>query len=96
MRLRARLQKQERGAALDRDCCPACPPPAFVRYDQDGHEGTPILGRGQKPPAPCRRCGRPARVLEVVVVYDADFFGNAERLEERMTERAGPARRDGT
>jgi hypothetical protein len=95
MRLRARLQKLERGAALDRDC-PACPPRAVVLYHQDGHDGAPVLDPGQKPPAPCRRCGRPAGVLRVVVVYDPDFFGNAERLEDLRTERTGPVRRGET
>jgi len=93
MRLRARLKKLERGVAFDRDCCPACPPRAVVRYHQDGHDGEPVLAGGQKPPALCRHCGRPARVLPLVVIYDPSFYGNAERLEELLTDRTGPARR---
>jgi hypothetical protein len=53
-----------------------------VLYSQDGFDGEPTLDEGQRPPAPCRRCGRPARVLEMVVVYDPNFYGNADRLEE--------------
>jgi hypothetical protein len=88
----ARLQKLEQGAALDRGCCPACPSPAIVRYNQDGHDGEPVLAGGQKLPALCRRCGRPARVLQILVVYDPDFFGNAERLEGLTAKRIGSAR----
>jgi ferredoxin-NADP reductase len=35
-------------------------------------------GREPEAPAPCPRCCRPPIVL--AVVYDADFFGNADRL----------------
>jgi hypothetical protein len=31
-------------------------------------------------------------VLELVVVYDPNFFGNAERLEDLATKRTGPVR----
>jgi hypothetical protein len=91
MRLRTRLQRLE-GATGAGDSCPACPSPAIVRYNQDGHDGAPVLAGGQKPPALCRRCGRAARVLPIVVVYDPDFFGNAERLEGLTTKRTGSAR----
>ena len=76
-RLRKRLE-----AARQRACGPDCPPEAVVRYYQDGPDGELVLDEGQEPPAPCARCGRPARVVERVVVYDEDFYGNAARLPE--------------
>jgi hypothetical protein len=79
MRLRARLQRLERATATD-GCGPDCPPQAVVVYHQDGFDGEPTLDEGQRPPAPCRRCGQPARVQEIVVVYDPHFFRKPERL----------------
>jgi len=75
--------------------CSGCPSRAVV-YHQQGRDGEPVLDGSRSPPAPCRHCRQPACVLQIVVVYDPDFFGNAERPEERMTERAGPARRGET
>jgi hypothetical protein len=49
-------------------------------YRQDGRNGEPVREEGQVPPAPCSRCGRPALELEMVLVYDPDFYGNAYRL----------------
>jgi len=48
---------------------------ANVRNDDGGADP---LGRQSEPPAPCPRCGRQPNV--VCVVYDPDFYGNAERL----------------
>ena len=79
MRLRARLQRLERATTAD-GCDPDCPPLAVMVYHQDGNDGEPTLDEGQRPPATCRRCGRPARALEMVVVYDPDFYGNVDRL----------------
>jgi len=62
-------------------------------YHQDGFGGEPTLDREQRPPAPCRRCGRPARVQEMVLIYDPDFFHKPERVRNRATEQtttAGP------
>jgi hypothetical protein len=63
-----------------------------VLYRQHGRDGEPILDEGQEPPAPCPGCGRPARVLPLVVIDDPEFYGNAERLGDLRTERAGPVR----
>jgi hypothetical protein len=79
MRLTARLQRLERATATD-GCGPDCPPQAVVVYHQDGFDGEPTLDQGQRPPAACRRCGQPARVQEIVVVYDPNFFQKPERL----------------
>ena len=80
MSLRRRLERLEAGGAAG-GCGPDCPPLAVAVYRQDGFDGEPTLDEGQRPPAPCRWCGRPARVLDVVVVYDPDFFPKPERLE---------------
>jgi hypothetical protein len=79
MRLRARLQRLERATRAG-DCGPDCPPRAVALYCQDGRDGEPVREEGQVPPAPCPRCGRLARVVEMVVVYDPDFYGNTDRL----------------
>ena len=92
MRLTARLQRLERATAAD-GCGPDCPPQAVVVYHQDGFDGEPTLDEGQRPPAPCRRCGRPARVVGLVLIYDPDFFHKPERVRNRATEHtmtAGP------
>ena len=75
MSIRRRRARREAGG-----CGPDCPPLAAMVYHQDGFDGEPTLEGGQRTPTPCRRCGRPARVLEMVVVYDPDFYGTAERL----------------
>jgi len=80
MRLQARLQRLERATAAD-GCGPDCPPQAVVVYHQDGFDGEPSLDQGQPPPAHCRRCGQPARVQVIVVVYDPNFFRKPERVE---------------
>ena len=69
MWLRARLQRLEWATGAV-DWGPDCPPLAVAVYHQDGFDSEPTLDEGQRPPAPCRRCGRPARVQEIVVVYD--------------------------
>ena len=79
MRIAARLKRLEQGRGTD-GCGPDCPPQAVVVYHQDGFDGEPTLAEGQRPPAPCPRCGRPALAQEMVVVYDPDFYGTAERL----------------
>jgi hypothetical protein len=79
MRLRARLQWLERATTAD-DCAPDCPPLAVLIYHQDGFDGEPTLDKRQPSPAPCRRCGWPARLVEMVVVYDPSFFHKPERL----------------
>jgi len=48
-----------------------CPP---VRVVYEDHPG----GWQSEQPAPCPRCGREPNA--VCVVYDPDFYGNAERL----------------
>ena len=84
MRLQARLQRLERATAAD-GCGPDCLPLAVVLYRQDGFESEPTPDQGRRPPAPCRRCGRPAQVLEMVVVYDPNFFHKSERLQDPTT-----------
>jgi hypothetical protein len=84
MRLQARLQRLERATAAD-GCGPDCPPLAVMVFHQDGFDGEPSLDQGQRPPAPCRRCGRPAQVLEMVVVYDPNFFHKPERVRDPTT-----------
>jgi hypothetical protein len=56
-----------------------------VVYHQHGRDGDRVLDPGQRPAAPCPRCGRAARVTEMLIVYDRDFYGNAERLAGLMT-----------
>jgi hypothetical protein len=80
MSIRRRLERLEAGGSAS-GCGPNCPPLAVVVYHQEGFDGEPSLDQGQRPPAPCRRRGRPAQVLEMVVVYDPDFFHKPERLE---------------
>jgi hypothetical protein len=79
MRLRARLQRLERATGTA-NCGPDCPPRAAVLYRQDGRDGEPVREEGQVSPAPCPRCGRPALVQEIVVVYDPNFFRKPERI----------------
>ena len=88
MRLRARLQRLERATGAG-DCGPDCPPQAVVVYHQDGFDGEPTLDEELRPPAPCRRCGRPARVVEMALIYDPDFFHNEVRLRNRTTQQTG-------
>ena len=92
MRIAARLKRLEQARGTD-GCGPDCPPQAVMVYHQDGFGGEPTLDREQRPPAPCRRCGRPARVQEMVLIYDPDFFHKPERVRNRATEHtmtAGP------
>jgi hypothetical protein len=79
MTMRRRLECLEAGGAAT-GCDPDCHPQALVFYHQDGLDGEPTIDEGLRPPATCPRCGRPARVLEMVVVYDPEFCGNADRL----------------
>jgi hypothetical protein len=79
MSFRSRLARLEQ-AFGNGACGPDCPPQAVVRYVQDGPDAEPVLEEGQEPPAPCPRCGRPADVLPLVLLFDRDFYGNAERL----------------
>jgi hypothetical protein len=83
--LRGRVNRLERGQAAA-GCGPGCPPRAVVLYRQDGPDAEPVPKAGQGPPAPCPRCGRPADVTEVVVVYDRIFYGNAERLRALLPD----------
>jgi hypothetical protein len=92
VRIAARLKRLEQGRGTD-GCGPDCPPQAVVVYHQDGFDGEPTLAEGQRPPAPCRRCGRPARVVGLVLIYDPDFFHKPERVRNRAPEQtttAGP------
>jgi hypothetical protein len=77
--IRARLAALER-ARNTGSCGPGCPPQAATFYRQDGPDAEPVLEEGQKPPAPCPRCGRPADVTSIVVLCDPNFYGNADRL----------------
>jgi hypothetical protein len=63
-------------------CGPDCPPRVFTwtEYDADGSELVPRGEPGPEPAAPCPRCGRPAEVEECVIIYDPNFYGNADRL----------------
>ena len=72
MSIKARLQRLERscGAAA---CGRGCPPICYV-LEHDWYD------QPSEPPAPCPRCGKPP--LVITVVYDPDFFGNADRLRE--------------
>jgi hypothetical protein len=79
MRIAARLKRLEQTLGAD-ICGPNCPPLAVVVSYQDGYDGEPSREQVQRPPAPCPRCGRPARVEEIVVVFVPDFFHKPERL----------------
>ena len=39
-----------------------------------------VVEEGDVPPEPCPRCGRLPQVVRLV--YDPDFYGNADRLRE--------------
>jgi hypothetical protein len=77
MKLRARLQRLEHSRHAG-PCGRDCPPVCYV-YD-DGWYGQPSE---DEQPASCPRCGRPPVVIRVV--YDPNFYGNAERLKELKT-----------
>ena len=95
MSIRRRLATLERSLG-EHGCGPECPPrPVLVGYENDFY-GNASGGSGEpEPPAPCPRCGRAAEPTVMHVVYDADFFHNAEPLteclEERGAERASGA-----
>jgi hypothetical protein len=90
MKIAARLKRLAQTRSTD-GCGPNCPPHAVVLYRQDGFDGEPTLDEGQRPPAPCPRCGRPALVQEMVLIYDPDFFHNEERLRNLTTQQTGTA-----
>ena len=70
MSILARLKRLERsrGACA---CGSDCPPVRYV-IENDFYDQV------SEPPAPCPRCGRPP--LVICLVYDRNFFGNADRL----------------
>jgi hypothetical protein len=76
MSIKARVQRLERCKGA---CGPACPPRAVSFVGDDWYGQTETQGQ----PAPCARCGRPADVIGVV--FDPNFYGNADRLRERTT-----------
>jgi hypothetical protein len=78
MSIAARLQKLEQ-SQRGRSCGHGCPP-VRVLYANNP------LGWQSEPPAACPRCGRQSNV--VCVVYDPDFYGNAERLASSKLEDA--------
>jgi hypothetical protein len=88
MSIRSRLVALER-CARRRGCGPGCPPQILVHYTQDGPDAEPVLVEGQKPPTPCPRCGRPAEVTPMVLCWDPNFYGNADRLKELTTGSPG-------
>ena len=75
MSIRARLKRLEQSLG-GRVCGPGCPSLQYL-CDNDWYDQEPQL------PAPCPRCGRQPDV--VAVVYDPDFYGNADRLGETKT-----------
>jgi hypothetical protein len=77
----ARLARLERSFAGG-SCGPGCPPQVLVHYEQDGPDAEPVLCGEPEPAAPCPRCGRPAKVVEMLICYDPNFYGNAERLRD--------------
>jgi hypothetical protein len=40
----------------------------LVSYRQDRPDAVPVLAPGQVLPSPCRHCGRPAEVINIVEV----------------------------
>jgi hypothetical protein len=76
MSLKSRLKRLEK--SRDAGPCGEDCPPVFWVHD-DGWYGRPS---DEGPPAPCPRCGRPPVLLHVV--FDPDFFSNAEQLEALM------------
>jgi hypothetical protein len=44
----------------------------LVAYRQDSPDAAPVLAPGQVLPSPCRNCGRPADVIEIVEVVVRD------------------------
>jgi hypothetical protein len=70
MTIQARLKRLERSRGA-MNCGPGCPPLRWV--DENDFYDEP-----SEPPAPCPRCGRPPIVIPVI--YDPDFYGNADRL----------------
>ena len=91
MSIRSRLDRLERSFGDDDGRCPHCPPQTYVRYRQDGLDAEPVLQGGQPSPEPCRRCGRPADVVELVhiIVRTREEAAAALRLpgEEAPQER---------
>ena len=70
MSIKARLKRLERLRG-GRACGHGCPPVCYVYQNHWD-------GRDSEPPSPCPRCGRAPIVISVV--YDRNFFGNADRL----------------
>ena len=84
MTIRRRVVFLERHVR-NRTCGPGCPPcPVLVVRDRDFYDDADPRGEQREPPAPppCPRCGRAAEPTVVHLVYDPDFFGNADRIKE--------------
>ena len=56
---------------------PDCPPKAVVYDYVNGWLPPPPE---PPPPAPCPRCGRPAEVEHIAVVFDENWQGNTDRI----------------
>jgi hypothetical protein len=64
-----------------RGCGPDCPPETDFVYREYEANGEPLPQKDRLVPC-CPRCGRLADVIEIQVIHDPTFFGNAERLRE--------------
>ena len=76
MRFAARLKRPEQPGGAG-GCGPRCPPIRCV-YENDWS------GQATEPPAPSPRCGRTPTI--VPVVFDSNFYGNADRLGGGYTD----------
>jgi hypothetical protein len=70
--IRARIAALERSKGAG---CPGCPSLAIVYVGDDWYGASDT----QEEPAPCKRCGRPANVIQIV--YDPNFYNNAHLFE---------------
>jgi hypothetical protein len=81
MSLETRVSKLEAAGGGDDGTC-TCTPPYIARV----READIADGWTPDAPPPCPKCG----LLPFMVIhYDPDFYGNAERLEELQRQRRG-------